>query len=82
MLSQILVTAVIIAATVMLFAIAGRIVRTALRTGRWLGQGVVYDRAATPIRFRLALGSTMVLLAVMTFASALLSYGLFAELTR
>ena len=57
MLSRIIVTAIVVATTVMLFGIVGHITRTALRTGRWLGQGVVYDRTATPIRFRLALGS-------------------------
>lgn len=64
MLSETLVTALTIGATIMLFVLVGPIVHTALRTGRWLGQGVVYERAATPVRFRLALGGALFLMAV------------------
>jgi hypothetical protein len=79
--SAIVVTAITVAATVGLFALVGPIVRTALRTGRWLGQGVVYDRVTTPVRFRLALGSFLFLLAAFAFLSLFTSYWLVVMLT-
>jgi hypothetical protein len=80
MFNEIFATAITVATTIALFVLVGPIMRTALRTGRWLGQGVVYDNVTTPFRFRLTLGGFILLMAVFTLLSALLSYRLFVIL--
>ena len=82
MFNEIFATAFTVAATILLFVLAGPIVLTALRTGRWLGQGVVYDRTATPVRFRLALGSFLFLMALLVFLSIFVSHHLIVSLSR
>jgi hypothetical protein len=82
MLNVMLATAITIAATIGLFMLVGPIMRTALRTGRWLGQGVIYDSVATPVRFRFAVGSFLFLMTLFAFLSVFTSYWLIVMLTR
>jgi hypothetical protein len=82
MFSPIFTTVLVIVTTVGLYALIGPIMLTALRTGRWLARGVVYDREATPVRFRLALWSFAFLLALFGFLSVFSTYWTVVMLLR
>jgi hypothetical protein len=82
MLKELVVTSIVIATTFALTMLIGPIVQVAIRTGRWLGQGVVYDKSENPIKYRAALWSFTLLIALFMFLSVWLSSAFYAKFIR
>jgi hypothetical protein len=82
MLKELIVTGIVIATTFALTVLVGPIVQMAIRTGRWLGQGVVYDKTANPIKYRAALWSFTLLILLFMFLSVWLSFAFYAKFMR
>jgi hypothetical protein len=82
MLKELVVTGIVIATTFALTMLVGPIVHVAIRTGRWLGQGVVYDKSANPIKYRAALWSFTLLIALFMFLSVWLSVAFYTKFIR
>jgi hypothetical protein len=69
--TQSLIVAAIVTATAVWFWVLWLpIARRAVRTGRLLGQGVVYDRHATPIRYWLGFLGALTLALLVTGGAA------------
>jgi hypothetical protein len=81
MLQELVVTG-IVATTFALTMLVGPIVLVAIWTERWLGQGVVYDKSANPIKYRAVLWSFALLIALFMFLSVSLSFAFYAKFIR
>lgn len=65
MMADIVITALVVGSTIPTVWVGGRIVWTAIRTGRLLARGAVYDRDTHPVRYFVGIISLVLLMSWM-----------------
>lgn len=70
--SRLIIFVIVVGTTLFYWIVAGRIVWTAIVTGRLQARGVVYDREANPVMYRLGVTSWIVIIGFLTVTSIVL----------